>query len=397
MRVAWLCGHWPSPTETFLAREIEALASAGIEVVPVAFRAAGTPDPRALYRPVCPRPAELAALSRAPCAAGGVLAACLAAPTLGVAARWLRNMPFAAWLAGWCRRVGVELVHAAWSGVPAQVAWMCRRFGGPLYTVAAHARDVFAPPEAAPIALTEAAGVVVCNRAARDALTSRLPALADRLVHIPHGLPLERFPLRTTPPTTPPLILGVGRLVAKKGFDTLIEAVATLVAAGQAVKVMILGEGPERERLARRATERGVCLALHGHVDESEVSAALAAATALALPSRVAPDGDRDGLANVLLEAMAVGTPVVTTTAGSATDAVTDGETGLLVPPDDSAALAAALRRLLDDPALGRRLAAAARARVELDFDVSVNAARLAAWLREAATRATRSELSDAR
>jgi glycosyltransferase involved in cell wall biosynthesis len=150
-------------------------------------------------------------------------------------------------------------------------------------------------------------------------------------------------------------------------------------------RLVLLGEGPERAVLAAQARELGVDARLAGRVAEAEVAAWLARASVLALPSRVAAGGDRDGLANVLLEAMASGVPVVTTAAGSAEDAVAHRRTGLIVPPDDPAALAAALRAVLAEPALAAALAARARRLVEQRYTLEVNTLRLARWLTAAA------------
>lgn len=291
--------------------------------------------------------------------------------------RRVKWWPVARWLAEWCRAEGIDHLHAAWSGVPAEVAWLARRLGGPRFSVSAHANDVYCPPIGSAAALLAAEGVTVCNRAAGRELLARLPALRPRLVYQPHGLPLDEWPVREREPSGPPVVLAIGRLVPKKGFDLLLEAAARL----PGVAVRLIGDGPERAALAALAAARRVELALPGRVGQDQVRAELAAATVLAMPSRVDRAGDRDGLANVLLEALATGVPVVTTTAGSAEDAVVHGRTGLLVPPGDPAALAAGLGRLLGDPVLCGRLAGAGRKMVEARFDIRVLAARRARWL----------------
>jgi len=329
LRLGYLVGDWPVLSETFLAREVEALPRCGVE--PVIF--------------------SLAALQPAPPPLTPGLIRVLTVARRRPA--WLRWLPAAAGLA----------LHAAWSNLPAQVAWMARQLGGPPYTVAGHARDVFGPPEAAAEALAEARGLSACNRAAWRALAGRCGAC--RVACLPHGLPLAQWPFQPLEGRQP-IILGIGRLVPKKGFDTLVRTVF----GSQAL--VILGDGPERDPLA----------ALAAAVSQDEVRAWLGRAAVLVLPSRVTPDGDRDGLANVLLEAAATGAPLVTTPAGAATDLVRHGVSGLLAPPDDPAALGAAIARVLNEPGLARRLAAGARAAVEQCYDLEVNTARLARWLR---------------
>ncbi len=371
LRLAWLTGTWPAPSETFLAREVAGLRALGHDVQVVALHPGPDgPDPAAWYRT-----GSLPVHSGTARCLAGIARQGLARPRL--AARWLRNLPFAAWLAEWCEAESVAWLHAAWSGLPAQVAWFAHQLGGPRYSVAAHAHDVFCTPESSAAALLDAVGVTVCNQAARVALLRRLPALADRLVLQPHGLPLDAWNRREREPAGEPVVVAVGRLVPKKGFDTALLALRAL----PGVRLEVLGDGPESERLRDMAARWDVPATWRGQVGESEVRSALARAALLVLPSRVDPAGDRDGLANVLLEALAVGVPVVTTRAGSATDLVTDGVTGLLVPPDDPAALAAGMRQLLHDGALRRRVADAGRAAVERDWDAARNHARLADWL----------------
>ncbi len=373
MRVAYLYGTYPAPTETFLARDVAALEQAGVQVVPVAFRPGPDgPAPGAVYRPRL----GLALWSPPAPLLRAIVSDVRFRPHL--AARWVRCAPFARWLARWCQESRIDLVHASWSGLPAVVAWLAAGLGGPPYTVAGHARDVFCRPEAPAAALLGARGVTVCNRAAEAAVRARLPGLGGRLVYHPHGVPLDEWPRRASEPSGPPVVLGVGRLIAKKGFDVLVRAAAAL----PGVEVRLLGEGPAAGELGALAERCGAAVRLMGRRSPAEVRSALGEATALALPSRVGPAGDRDGLANVLLEALAVGVPVVTTTAGAATDAIADEVSGLLVPPDDPAALARALRRLVDDAALRRRLADAGREVVATRYDARVNGARLASWLR---------------
>jgi glycosyltransferase involved in cell wall biosynthesis len=161
-------------------------------------------------------------------------------------------------------------------------------------------------------------------------------------------------------------ILYVGRLVERKGVAYLIDAAASLPRA----KVVIIGDGPEREALEARARERGVMdrVQFRGWVTPQELDQAYATATAFALPAVVDKRGDTEGLGMVLLEAMSYYVPVVTTAMGGITDIVDNEQTGLIVPPNDADALAAALRRLIDDRALAARLGAAGEEVIEQRF-----------------------------
>ncbi len=160
-------------------------------------------------------------------------------------------------------------------------------------------------------------------------------------------------------------MLGVGRLVPKKGFDLLVEAVAAVPGA----RLRLVGEGPERERLEAQVRRLGLGsrVELLGARPHAEVLDLVARARVLALPARVAADGDRDSMPVVVKEAMARSVPVVVTSVAGLPEAV-DGTCGWVVPPEDPAALAAALREALDDPAEAARRGAAGRVRVQERF-----------------------------
>jgi glycosyltransferase involved in cell wall biosynthesis len=175
----------------------------------------------------------------------------------------------------------------------------------------------------------------------------------------------------------------VGRLVDKKGFPDLLTACALLAAGGRDFTCQIAGAGPLAGDLAARIATAGLDdrVELLGPHSQDEVRRMVGGAAVLAAPCRVADDGDRDGLPTVLLEAMALGTPCVSTPVTGIPEAVQDGRTGLLVPERDPTALAGALDRLLADAALRSRLARAARELVERRFDLDQNAARMRSLL----------------
>ncbi len=182
------------------------------------------------------------------------------------------------------------------------------------------------------------------------------------------------------------MILAVGRLVEKKGFSNLIEAVRLLVAEGRDLRLRIVGGGELADTLGRQIAQAGLeeRVELLGPRLQEDLIDLYRAATVFALPSMVIESGDRDGIPNVLVEAMRLGLPVVSTAVSGIPELVIDGETGLLVPSRDAAALAAALARLLDDPALRERLTASASGHVAAMFDLAANTRRLRALLQEA-------------
>jgi glycosyltransferase involved in cell wall biosynthesis len=168
-----------------------------------------------------------------------------------------------------------------------------------------------------------------------------------------------------------PLILGVGRLREKKGFATLVRACALLRNAGTAFRCEIVGYGEERERLQALIAELQLDahVRLVGTMNHAALIERYRSAAIFAAPCQVAADGDRDGIPNVMLEAMAMQLAVIATPVSGIPEVIADGASGLLVPPEDPRALAGALQRLIAAPALRRELGAAARKVVLQQFN----------------------------
>jgi glycosyltransferase involved in cell wall biosynthesis len=208
--------------------------------------------------------------------------------------------------------------------------------------------------------------------------------LSDKVVVIRRGLDvLPPFkPLR--PARNPLRVVCVARLVEKKGLERQLELYAAACRAGLALSVRIYGSGPLHPRLKAqlRALELGGNVELMGHRPLKEIFGALAWADVLVHTGIVARSGDRDGLPNAIPEAMAAGTLVITSPIAATTEAIANERTGLVALVDDTAAWTEALRRLATDDALCERLRTGARAWVEGNFDVHLNAARLLARIR---------------
>ena len=193
------------------------------------------------------------------------------------------------------------------------------------------------------------------------------------------NVPVEVIPYTTSLPSGAPAhhergagpatVLFVGRLVERKGLVHLLEAAAQL-RTDLPLRVVIVGDGSERERLEARGRDLRVSdiVEFRGKISDDELQAAYRAADVFVLPSVHDARGDTEGLGVVLLEAMNLGVPVIGSRIGGIVDIVVDGESGLLVPPGDANALAAALRRVLTDTAVARRLGQAGQDRVRKDF-----------------------------
>jgi glycosyltransferase involved in cell wall biosynthesis len=216
--------------------------------------------------------------------------------------------------------------------------------------------------------------VNVCTEHAASQLRALCPQHADKIHTIYHGLDPDALPSGERHPTDPPTILAVGRLVPKKGFEHLIEACRRVIRSGVAFRCVIAGGGPLRHRLGTLAQKGGLTqLTITGALSPQEVESLYASASVFVCPSVVARDGDRDGLPNVLLEAMAWRLPVVGSDVGGIPEAVAHEVTGLIVPPSDPGALAKAIKRLLADGSLASTLGDNGRRLVIERFNIRSN------------------------
>jgi glycosyltransferase involved in cell wall biosynthesis len=281
-------------------------------------------------------------------------------------------------------RDGVDHLHAHFATAPAAVAELVHRLIGLPYSLTAHAKDIYVTPrDELTRKMHEARFVVTCtdynHRYLQDLVANGTP-----LHRVYHGLDAqwfehERFehePAASADSSDEsPLILAVGRFRAKKGLGDLVEACRLLADRGVDFRCELVGFGPLREQLVQQVKDLGLAdrVAIVGPLGQEAVKQRYRRAAVMALPCQVAADGDRDGIPNVLMEAMAMGVPVVSTPVSGIPELIEDGVTGLLVPQRDPAALADALARLLDDRALRARICEAAARRVRRAFDVAGN------------------------
>lgn len=272
------------------------------------------------------------------------------------------------------------LVHAAWGGAPATAAWLLWRMDGHRFSAAAHAYDIYEHGGDWWLndKLEHAAFIHTSTEMGRRRLIER-GLVSSRVICIRRGL--DRLPalkpLRAA--RTPLHLVCVARLVEKKGLDHQLRIYAALRAAGVPFEARIIGEGPLRAELEKLAGHLGIAghLAFTGHLAQHEVWNQLAWADVLLHTGIIAASGDRDGLPNVIPEAMSVGVLVVTSPAAATTEAITQGVTGLVAPVDAPTDWVASLRRLSHDDPFAEKLRGAARRWVEENFDAHKNARRL--------------------
>jgi glycosyltransferase involved in cell wall biosynthesis len=289
--------------------------------------------------------------------------------------RGLHDFVRAGWLAGQLREDGVEHLHTHFISTPADVAELGARLAALPYSISAHAKDIYlSDPAELRRKLHSACFTVSCTDFNCQTLLGIAPQAPVHRMY--HGVDHTLFhPKHRRAPQDVPLILSVGRLREKKGLDTLIDACALLRARGQAFVCEIVGYGEEQARLQAQIDRLGLAghVRLVGKLAREQVIAGYARAAVYVQPSRIAADGDRDGIPNVLLEAMAMGLPVVASRVSGIPELVGNLHNGLLVEPDAPEPLADAIARLLTEPALCNGLGCRARQTVTASFDNDIN------------------------
>ncbi len=397
--VAYLTKRFPRLSETFILDEILGLEEAGVPLRLFAIR-----DPHeSLVQPDVARVRASVAYLRsepglrakfawlgATAAAHARLAAAhpvryartlLAAMTRSHRRAALGHFVDAGRLAGLLDAAGVGHLHAAFAHGPAAIAHQVHLLTGRPFSFAAHAKDLYvSDPRQLARRAADAEFVLVCSRSARDALSAVAGSGAARVRLAYHGVDTRRFrPAAGTVPTDeagqaaarPLRILAAGRLVEKKGFPVLLDAIGLLAARGRVVACRVVGDGPLHDALEARAAELGIAglVTFDGERSHQAIADAYRESDVFVQCSVVVAGGDRDGVPNVVLEAMASGLPVVASAVAGIPEAVVDGTTGFLVPASDPVAVADRLAALADDPALALRLGEAGRARVLAGFD----------------------------
>ncbi len=399
--IAVVVKGYPRLSETFIAQEIRGLEERGLQLLIVSLRHPTDPAIHDVHRQI-----------RAPVL---YLPEYLYQEPLRVLRAWwrVRRSPGyraarTQWLrdlrrdrtANRIRRFGQALVLAAelppevgllyvhYLHTPASVTRYTATMTGLDWCSSAHAKDIWTTPAwELREKLCACRWLTTCTATNAAHLRRLAPEVEILLTY--HGLDRERFPPPGrrpgpdgTDPARPVRLLGVARLVAKKGVDVLLDALAALP-RDLHWRYDHVGGGPLLDQLRLQAERLGLAehITWHGPQPHDRVMEAYRAADLFVLACRVAPDGDRDGLPNVLLEAGAQELPVLATEISAIPELIQHGGNGLLVPPDDPARLAKALATLIRDPAERLRLGRAGRRRVLAEFDMNAGIDRLAARL----------------
>ena len=398
-RVMYLTRSWPRLSQTFIVNEVLALERLGVGLDIWAM----TPSGEQVRQPQVHRvraPVSFAAAAARP--EDHALVAGLAPQRYADTARFASSHPelstgYANASTTECFEVAVQLaarrarlepegasvthLHAHFAHDPALVALLVHLLTGLTYSVTAHARDLYQIPSTSLRARAEAAtSVLTCCGANVDFLGAQLgPQAMTKVRVIHHGIDLRQFTPGQTRDDGAVRIVSVGRLVEKKGFPDLLRACARLVGV-EPFHLTVFGDGPMRGELEadRRALGLDDVVTFAGEQDSTVIVEAMRDADVFAMTPFVTNDGDRDGVPNAIVEALASGLPVVSTDVGGVPEAVQHGHNGLLARARDVAAVSDHLESLLRDPARRRMMGRRARQTAERAFDVDRAAEQLA-------------------
>jgi len=392
MRILYVVSLFPCWSETFIVREMHALIERGADIAILSLKPA-------TEKIVQDRAAALLDRARHP---RGAIASILAFLGL-VVRRPLTTLRFVATLctglwrqpvvlfktlsaicraAGqyeWMRDFNPDLIHAPWATYPASVAWFLSRVLDKPFSFTSRAHDIFVEDHMMSSKLAQANLAVTITRNNVRHMARWMSAPGAVPVQVMHSaLELDET-VFSRDGRQPHRLLSVGRLDAIKGFDVLLPALAMLRDRGVPFESIVIGEGEERASLEalREKLGLGDRVTFVGARPQTEVRKAMAESTLMVMPCVVTPEGNADGIPNVLTEAMAAGLPVISTRVSGIPELIDDRISGRLVDQRDPVALADAIAALLADPAARDAYAKAGRAKVEREFDVRIEAGRL--------------------
>lgn len=266
------------------------------------------------------------------------------------------------------REYGIRHLHAHFANQPTDVAMMLSRWSGIGFSFSAHAKDIYVDGRRLEEKIAACRFCAVCSRYGAKCVREKpgQNSLLGKIQVVYHGIVLENWPFLERATAKEVKLLSIGRLVEKKGFDDLLEAVAILKERLPGLQCGIVGNGELESELKTKCERLGITaqVTFHGFRTQAEIREMLTGTSVLVQPCRYARDGDSDSIPNVLLEAMASGVPVVSTSVAGITEILNE-ENSILVEPQNPAAIADAVYRLADDTSRTERTVKNARKTVE--------------------------------
>lgn len=389
-RVGYVVSRFPKTTETFIAREMNAVAALGWHVTVFAIFRERHEIVQTESRRYLPRLSAISELSfvealaaharllrRRPRTFGRMWWRAIAGNVRS--RKFLLRAMVVAWGAPKLGERAVEAridhLHAHWGTHSALLAHLISMITDIPYSVTLHAHDLHVERTMLATKLAHATRVVTISEHNAEVIRREFPDAASRTTVIRCGIDTSTLVMRAgRPESRPPRIATVARLHAFKGHRYLLDALALLEAEGLDVACDIVGDGPLRDDLESRA---GPNVTFHGAVDVETVMEIVRGATVFAAPSVELADGHRDGIPVSMMEAMAVGVPVVASDVSGIPELVVDRSTGLLVPPGDPHRLADAIAELIREPGVAEPLIVRAREAVERSFALSESGRRM--------------------
>jgi len=386
--IAVLMSRFPSVTETFILREMIEMERQGMpvrvvsmikETPPVLHDAVKPWIPRALFTPFLSfrvLASNLRMLARQPLRYLSLLMRLIAGTFVrpGVLIRTLAIFPKSVAIAKELEREGVRHVHAHYASYPATMALIIATLGrGITFSITVHAHDIQVDRSLLSWKLRETRFIRSISDFNRRFLEEHYPSEVRGKIHVIHvGIEPEHYASNTAPLAGVPRLLCVAAHKPYKGLPYLIEACGILRESGVAFHCDIVGDGPMRDQLDAMIRDRGVeeAVVLAGPRPQEEVTRMMSEASLFVLPSIVAPDGQMEGIPVALMEALASGRAVVSTTLSGIPELVENGTSGLLVAPQNAAAFADAIRALLSDPERARAMGARGREKVCAEFAI---------------------------
>lgn len=295
-------------------------------------------------------------------------------------------------LAELLREDAMDLIHSPWGNGPATAAWVASRMTGLPFILTGRAGDIYPEDGILQQKLRDATLVRTNNAHNVRYLESMCPAGQDKVRLVYNCLTFRKPSPSAVAMQSPYRLLAVGRMARTKGFDVLLTALARLRREGFAFRMTLVGDGWWRRRLLRllRRLRLQECVATPGFVPHDKLQEYMASHDMLIVPSVVDKSGDRDGIPNVIMEALSKRLPVLATDVSGISEVVRHELTGILVPQRDPKALALGIRRLTEDRATALRMAEAGRALVASMFDARTNIRTLYDLYLEAYTRGTK-------
>ncbi len=396
-KIAYISSSFPVLTETFIIREVEELRRKGVDVEVFSLKSPqlkGTLQSNTKflietthYYPYILSFRVLNALIyyfvKKPATSCEILAKIItthiSSPLLLL--KTIAIIPKSFAIAKTLKEMGMTKVHAHWATIPTTVAWIISELNGCDFTFTAHAWDIFKTDTMLEEKITKAKKVITCTGFNKKYLLEKYPRInPEKIIVVYHGLDLKRFIPHKRIRGDQFTILSIGRLTEKKGIHYLLKACSILRETGIPFHAYIIYvRGNFEKEIFRLYDSLGLksCIELIPEMSQEKLMDYYENADCFVLPCLIAKSGERDGIPNVILEALAMELPVVSTDVSGIPEVVNDGKSGLLVEPENAEEIAYAIEKLYFDNELRCRLGNNGRQLIKQEFEISANVDRL--------------------